>query len=59
MTSTVTHWPFVEARKPRSFESGDMDEYVLSASITGNEAEALLDVEPFHHAGLFDGCTRI
>ena len=50
--------PFSEAREPGSFESGDVNEYVLSATIAGNEAEALLDVEPFHHAGLLDEDAR-
>ena len=27
-----------------------MDEYVLSSTIPGDEAEALVDIEPFHGA---------
>jgi hypothetical protein len=34
-----------------------MDEDVL-ATVEGNEAEALFGVEPFHRAGLLDGCAR-
>ena len=50
--------PFTEAREPRSFESGDMDKNVLSATFAGDEAETLLRVEPFHRAGLLDGYAR-
>ncbi len=49
---------FVEAREPRSFESGEVDEHVLPATIAGDEAEALLGVEPFHRAGLLDCYAR-
>jgi hypothetical protein len=31
-------------------ESRDVDEYVLSSTIPGDEAEALVDIEPFHGA---------
>ena len=34
-----------------------MDEYVLPTTIAGDEAEALVDIEPFHGAGLFDRCA--
>ena len=50
--------PFGEVREPGSFESGDVDEHVLPATIAGDEAETLLGVEPFHSAGLLDGYAR-
>ena len=34
-----------------------VDEYVLSSTIPGGEAETLVDIEPFHGAGLFDRCA--
>jgi len=34
-----------------------VDEYVLPTTIAGDEAEALVDIEPFHGAGLFDRCA--
>jgi hypothetical protein len=50
--------PFAEAREPRSLKGGDVDEYVLPAAIPSDETEAFLGIEPFHCAGLFDGCAR-
>ena len=47
--------PFSEAREPRSFESRDMNEYVVSATIAGDEAVAPLGIKPFNCAGLLDG----
>src|SRR6266481_5521209 len=44
--------PFGEAHEPGSFESGDMDEHVLPATVESNEAEASFNVEPLHRAGL-------
>jgi hypothetical protein len=32
-----------------------LDEHILSASLAGDEAEALFGVEPFYCAGLLDG----
>ncbi len=50
--------PFAEAREPRSLKSGDVNEHVPSATIAGNETEALLGIEPFHCAGLLGGYAR-
>jgi hypothetical protein len=49
--------PFGEAREPRSFESGDMDEDVL-ATVESNEAVVPLGIEPLHCAGFLDGYAR-
>src|SRR5216683_5952738 len=49
---------FVKAPEPRSLKCGDVNEHVFSATVEGNEAEASLDVEPFHCAGLLDGDAR-
>jgi hypothetical protein len=49
---------FIVGHEPGSFEGRDVDEHVLSAAIASNEAEALVDIEPFHGAGLFDRCAR-
>ena len=45
---------FAEARQPGSFKSRDVDEYVLPTTIPSDEAEALVDIEPFHRAGHLD-----
>jgi hypothetical protein len=50
--------PFGQTREPRSFESADLDEHILSASLAGDEAEALFGVEPFYCPGLLDGYAR-
>jgi hypothetical protein len=34
-----------------------VNEYVLATTIPSDEAEALVDIEPFHGAGLFDRCA--
>jgi hypothetical protein len=49
--------PFAEPLDARSLKSRDVDEYVLPTTIAGDEAEALVDIEPFHGAGLFDRCA--
>src|SRR5215831_19659658 len=46
---------FAEAGEPRSFNSRDVDEYVLSAAIASDEAETLFRVEPFDCAGFLHG----
>src|SRR5215813_10470523 len=48
---------FIEAREPGSFKSRDVDECVLATTIPSDESEALVDIEPFHGAGLFDRCA--
>ena len=41
---------FIEGHEPGWCESRDVDEYVLSSTIPGDEAEALVDIDPFHGA---------
>ena len=48
---------FIEVREPGKSESRDVDEYVLSTIIPSDEAEALVDIEPFHGAGFLDRCV--
>ena len=48
---------FIDGGEPGSFKSRDVDEYVLATTIPSDEAEALVDIEPFHGAGLFDRCA--
>ena len=48
---------FIEGGEPGSFKSRDVDEYVHATTIPSDEAEALVDIEPFHGAGLFDRCA--
>src|SRR5690348_13827838 len=42
---------FIEARKPRALDSGDMHEHISPPLVGLNEAIALLAIEPFHSAG--------
>jgi hypothetical protein len=42
---------FGEAAHARTFDSGDMNEHIVSAPIRLNEAEAFLRVKPFHCSG--------
>jgi hypothetical protein len=48
---------FIEGREPGWCESRNMDEYVLATAIPSDKAEAFVDVEPFHGAGLFERGT--
>jgi hypothetical protein len=50
---------FAEAVKPSPLNCAHMDESIGSAAVLGNEAEALLGVEPFHGSGRHDGCSRV